>query len=129
MRYLLDTHAFLWWILDDPRLSPRAREIISDPQTTVFFSVVSAWEIAIKARLGRIKFTTKPLDRFLQEQLQVNNFHVLPVLLHHVFREHTLPPLHRDPFDRMLIAQTLEERLTLITADAQIKAYNVPVVW
>ena len=129
MKYLLDTHVFLWWILDDPRLSKTAREIISDAKTTIFFSVVSAWEIAIKAHLGRIKFTAKPLERFLQEQLQANDVQVLPVLLHHVFREHTLPLLHRDPFDRMLIAQTLEEHLTLITADAQIKAYNVPVVW
>jgi len=129
VKYLLDTHVFLWWLLDDPRLSQTAREIISDPKTTLFFSVVSAWEIAIKARFGKIKFITKPLERFLREELQANDVQVLPVLLHHVLREHTLPLLHRDPFDRMLIAQALEEHLTLITSDARIKAYNVPVMW
>lgn len=128
MRLLLDTHAFLWWIADDTRLSGRARELIADSANDVYFSVASGWEIVVKAGLRRVLLPDDP-DRFISEQLSVNAFQVLPVHLRHALRIYTLPDLHRDPFDRMLVAQAVSEELVLLSGDPQIARYPVEVVW
>ncbi len=128
MNLLLDTHVFLWWILDDDRLSASARASIQDPAQRVFFSVASGWEIAIKARLGKIKLP-KDLDAFVAEQLATNVFEVLPILLSHALYVHKLPNHHRDPFDRMLVAQALETQMTLLTNDKAIRRYRVKTRW
>jgi PIN domain nuclease of toxin-antitoxin system len=125
---LLDTHAFLWWIADDPRLSERARGLLADAAFSVRFSVASAWEIAIKAALGRLRVPAD-LAAFLTEQLAVNRFEVLPILLPHALAVRDLAQHHRDPFDRMLAAQATVERLTLVSADARFDAYGVERVW
>ncbi len=128
MRALLDTHAFLWWITDDSRLSAHAREIIGDGSHTLFFSAASGWEIAIKAQLGRLKLPDKA-DAFVMEQLSANAFNSLPIQLSHALHIFNLPHHHRDPFDRMLIAQSQLEGLPILTADPLIAQYQVEVIW
>ena len=128
MRALLDTHTFLWWITDDPRLSVRARAIIGDGSHSLFLSAASGWEIAIKARLGRLELPGK-LPLFIVEQLSLNAFESLPVQLSHALHVYTLPDYHRDPFDRLLVAQSQLEQLPILTADHQISQYPVEVIW
>lgn len=128
MRYLLDTHTFLWWIGDDQRLSERAREIIRDPANEIVFSAASAWEIAIKARIGRIAFQ-QDLTTFIPEQLHINGFAKLSIEVRHTLRVAMLPALHRDPFDRILVAQAMLEELPLLSRDAAIARYDVPIIW
>lgn len=128
MRYLLDTHAFLWWILADPRISPRAAAIIQDHANEIWFSAASAWEIAIKAQLGRITFEDD-LVECIPRQVVANGFKHLPIQAKHALQVARLPPLHRDPFDRMLVAQALVEQMVLLSADQAIAKYDVTVVW
>lgn len=128
MRVLLDTHAFLWWIGDDPRLSERAREVLSDGDNDLVFSAASGWEIAIKARLGRLH-VPGDLNTYLFRQLTENYTSVLPVHLSHALRVHALPEHHRDPFDRLLVAQAIVEEIPLLSADPRIARYPVEVVW
>jgi PIN domain nuclease of toxin-antitoxin system len=128
VNFLLDTHVFLWWITDDPRLSPRARRIIADGRNRIFLSAASGWEIAIKARLGRLELPDD-LERFILNQLAVNAIDVLPVQMSHALHVYKLPDHHRDPFDRLLIAQAQLEKLRILTADAQFSKYRVEVVW
>ena len=128
MRHLLDTHTFLWWISDDRRLSAQVRRIIGSPEHEIVFSAASAWELAIKAQLGRIDLPSDPAA-FIRRQLIVNGFVGLPITLEHAVRVAGLPPLHRDPFDRILVAQALLEDMPLVTADRLITQYPVRVVW
>ena len=128
MNFLLDTHVFLWWITDDPRLSPRAHRLIADGRNRIFLSAASGWEIAIKARLGRLELPDDP-ERFILNQLAVNAIDVLPVQMSHALHVYKLPDHHRDPFDRLLIAQAQLEKLRILTADAQFSKYAVEVIW
>jgi PIN domain nuclease of toxin-antitoxin system len=128
MRVLLDTPSFLWWVTDDPRLSPRAREIMSDGENQLLFSAASAWEIAIKARLGRLTIP-EPLATFVSAQLAENAIEGLPIGLSHALQVHSLPDHHRDPFDRMLVAQSRIENLPILTGDRLIAQYPVETVW
>jgi len=126
MRALLDTHTFLWWINNDPRLSERCREIISDSGNEVLFSAVSAWEIAVKSRRGRLTLPEET-EPYIREQLTRNRFEVLPIDLMHALRVALLPDHHKDPFDRMLVAQAQVEDLTILTVDSEIARYPVRV--
>jgi PIN domain nuclease of toxin-antitoxin system len=128
VKALLDTHTFLWWVDDDRRLSTPARRLITDGSNEVYFSAASAWEITIKAALGRLTMSGD-LEEFITEQLTVNQFLPLPIHLHHAFGIYSLPPHHKDPFDRLLVAQALAEELTLVSADPQLAKYRVPIVW
>lgn len=128
MRLLLDTHTFLWWISDDPQLSATAREIISEGGNELFFSAASGWEIAIKAQIGKLKLPSN-LEQFIGKQLLQNAINTLPVQLSHTLHVYTLPPLHRDPFDRLLISQSQLEQLPILTADVQFQQYPVQVMW
>jgi len=125
---LLDTHAFLWWVLDDSRLSRRVRDVVGDPRNDVFFSVASAWELAIKAALGRLELPGA-LEDLLPEQLTLNGFRVLPVTLAHAMAVARLPHHHHDPFDRLLVAQARVEGLRLVTRDRQLARYGVDRIW
>jgi PIN domain nuclease of toxin-antitoxin system len=130
VRLLLDTHAFLWWITDDPRLSEEARRRIADPQDEVLLSAVSAWELAIKAGLGRLALPTgADLEDVVRRQVEVNRLEVLPVQLSHALRVGRLPPHHRDPFDRLLVAQALVEGVPLVSADPALAPYPVEILW
>ena len=124
MTALLDTHALLWWITDDKRLSRRARTVIAAGEILV--SVVSAWEIEIKRGLGRIEADTHAI---LDEVSGTDGFHWLEIRPSHVATLTDLPTLHRDPFGRMLVAQAKLEHVALITRDKDIRRYPVETVW
>jgi PIN domain nuclease of toxin-antitoxin system len=128
MRLLLDTHAFLWFVLNDASLSAVARTAIADPANDVFVSPASLWELAIKISTG--KYTLgQPYLPFVEAQLRVNRFLLLPVEPRHLDPLLTLPFHHRDPFDRLLVAQALADQLTLVSCDAEVAKYPVPRVW
>jgi PIN domain nuclease of toxin-antitoxin system len=128
MRALLDTHTFLWWIENDQRLSAEARRLIGDGSTTLFFSAASSWEMAIKARLGKLRI---PGDfaAFVTDHLVRNHVIPLPIHLSHTFQVYRLPALHHDPFDRLLVAQSQWEQLPIVTADPLIRQYEVDILW
>jgi PIN domain nuclease of toxin-antitoxin system len=128
MRLLLDTHAFLWWIFDDPRLPPSARALIGGAGAEVLFSAVSGWEIAIKARTGRLDLPSD-VPGFVQDQVRRNRMTVLPIELRHALRVHALPDHHRDPFDRLLVAQAQVEAVPLLSRDPLLAAYEVDLRW
>jgi PIN domain nuclease of toxin-antitoxin system len=120
MRLLLDTHAFLWWDANDPQLPAGQRKAIASPQNEVFVSAVSVWEIAIKRASGKLIFSgsaAKAIDK--------HRFSPLPITVEHAEHAGSLPALHRDPFDRLLVAQAHLEGLTLVTVDDQILRYQV----
>ena len=128
MKYLLDTHAFLWFVTDDKRLSAKARSLIKNSQNVVYFSAASAWEMSIKIRLGRLTIEEE-LEPFIIKQLSDNNFNTLSITIFHSIYTSKLPEIHKDPFDRMIIAQAQVEDMPLISRDKNIKKYKVPVVW
>ncbi len=128
MQLLLDTHAFLWWVADHPNLSSQARQAIADPGNECFVSLASCWEIAIKSSLGKLQLG-RPLDRFIPEQLRLNQFQLLGVELAHVLRVNELPWHHRDPFDRLLIAQCQVESMTLVSVDQHVVDYEISTLW
>ncbi len=130
MRALLDTSTFLWWITGQTnRLSAQVQEIIENGRNILLFSVASAWEIAIKVELQKLRLTEGGLTEFLQEQIQRNGFNVLPIQLSHASYVSELPRLHRDPFDRVLIAQCQVEKLPILTDDRAIRRYKVETIW
>ena len=130
MRLLLDTHAFLWWINPHERLSPAARDILATGVDEVFVSAVTPWEVAIKATLGRF-IMAEPLGPFFARALAANGFRMLPVGLDHAVAVRDLPAVanHRDPFDRMLVAQAMVENLAIVSADRMFDRYGVERVW
>lgn len=119
MRYLLDTHMFLWSIEGDPKLKLNTKNIVRDKSNTVFLSIVSLWEIAIKIMLKKLQ-----LDIPVTEIFKNLEFEILPIKLDHILFLLKLPPFHKDPFDRMLVAQAKWEKLTLLSDDPQIKQYQ-----
>lgn len=128
MNFLLDSHTFLWWIVDNGRLSPKVFEIISDGSNELFLSAASGWELAIKARLGKLTLPDDPIP-FISQQIKANNFQELPISIAHALQTYTLPNYHRDPFDRILIAQSQLEQLPILTIDRQINRYAVKTIW
>ena len=123
MRYLLDSHVLLWWAINDPTLSPMAAELISSPHSEILVSVVSVWELGLKRARGKLKTP----DNYLQ-LFQDNRFTTLPVNLDHAEAAFALPPVHFDPFDRMLVAQAAVEHATLVTADGKLADYGIPIL-
>ena len=119
MKLLVDTHVLLWWLDDNPSLSAQARSLIGDPQNTVFLSAVSLWEIWLKQSLGKLRL---PAD--FEARLAMEDFEALPLTAAHTRQVALLPWHHRDPFDRMLIAQAQAVGLTLLTADEAVAAYG-----
>jgi PIN domain nuclease of toxin-antitoxin system len=117
MNLLLDTPMLLWWMADDPALGDRARDAIADPGNGVWVSAASAWEIAIKAGLGRLTLPG-PVAEVLPAVLADNAFSTLPITVEHGLRVSELPPVPADPFDRILIAQAITQTWTIVTADA-----------
>lgn len=128
MRLLLDTNALLWVLADSPRLGSHARALVVDPDNHVYVSAASAWEIAIKLSLGRLQVPAN-LTIWLPVELQASRFTPLSIELHHAFAVEHLPWHHRDPFDRLLLAQATAEGLTLVTGDRQFASYHAPIVW
>jgi PIN domain nuclease of toxin-antitoxin system len=128
MKLLLDTHTFLWWTTDDPQISATALELIADSRNTLYWSAASSWEVSIKYELGRLPLPEAP-EQFLPAELGRNRIESLPIVDGHAFQAGRLPRHHRDPFDRMLVAQAQVEAFGLITNDANIRQYDVDVYW
>ena len=128
MKLLLDTQAFLWWLSDDPRLGKKARRQIADCKNEIFLSVASLWELTIKVSLGRFD-VTGDFEVWVLAQLARNRFEILPIQLAHVLALSRLPSHHKDPFDRILIAQAIGEAMPLLTVDADIARYPVEILW
>jgi PIN domain nuclease of toxin-antitoxin system len=123
VRVLLDTHFLLWWLADDPALGDRARDLISTPENLIFFSAASVWEIRIKEAIGKLD-----LPEDFADVLAAQAFEPLAVTVAHANALRELRLVHRDPFDRMLVAQARLERLTILTRDSVIGQYDVPTV-
>ncbi len=128
MILLLDTHTLLWWITDSPRLSEDARSLMADTRNELLWSVASSWEVAIKFAVGRLPLPAPPA-LFIPEHLARNKVDTLAIQNIHAWRAGELPPLHRDPFDRMLVAQAQIEKIPILSADSWIKKYDIEVIW
>jgi PIN domain nuclease of toxin-antitoxin system len=127
-RLLLDTHALLWWLTGDPQLSAAARRAIAQESAEVFLSAASAWEIATKVRLGRLADPAGATDS-LDAHVRAQGFRELPITLEHGRRAGKLPGSHKDPFDRMLIAQTQSEGLAIVSNDRAFDPFGVERIW
>ncbi len=128
MRLLLDTHTFLWWTADSPRLSDTARGLIRNPDNELFLSAASGWEMAIKAQLGKLRISGD-IEQFVAEQMSLNAIHSLPITMMHALHVQKLPLHHRDPFDRVLIAQSQLEQMPILTIDSVFRHYQVETLW
>ena len=128
VKILLDTHTFLWWNEASPRLSKKALVLLSDPANTLLLSVVSAWELVLKTRTGKLRLPESP-NVYVPTRMAQYAMHALPVSLAHALASASLPLHHRDPFDRLLIAQATIEDVPIVTADPEFRRYAIKVVW
>ncbi len=128
MKYLLDTHTLIWFLTGDKKLSDKARGLIDNPDNRKFLSIASLWEIAIKVSLGKLTLN-KPFERLFPEQLHFNRIEILDITVDNLIKLTTLPFHHRDPFDRLIIAQALVEGLPVIGADVIFDAYGINREW
>jgi len=126
MKYLMDTHIFLWWILENPKLKERVKAIIRNKHNILYLSAASTWEMLIKSGAGKLSLPDSP-EIFIRRQLLLNDINILDITLQHTFALAELPLIHKDPFDRILIAQAKCENCTFITDDTLIKSYDVNV--
>ena len=131
MRYLLDTHVFLWALAKPENLSKTANALIENPENILFLSSASIWEISIKQTIGKLKILDKSLDLkiFVEKAIEDLNLLKLPIQFEHIYTLHNIPYHHKDPFDRILIAQSMAENLIVITDDKMIKKYKVKTIW
>jgi PIN domain nuclease of toxin-antitoxin system len=128
MRLLLDTHTFIWWDSEPTKLSAQALALCRERQNSLLLSVASVWEMQIKLQLDKLKLTL-PLSELIESQRQTNHLEVLPILLPHVLALQQLPPHHKDPFDRLLIAQASVEAVGIISNDPMFPKYTDKVLW
>jgi PIN domain nuclease of toxin-antitoxin system len=128
VRLLTDTHAMLWWLRDDERLSPRARQLLGGGGNELLWSMASSWEIAVKLGLRKLEIG-RPLPRLFADLVSDQGVVVLPIGHDHCSLLADLPLHHRDPFDRMLVVQAMQERVPILTADPKLSAYDVEIVW
>ena len=128
MNLLLDTHSFLWFLDGSIKLSPKARELIEDQKNAKLLSVASLWEIGIKMSLGRLSFANS-FEEFIPRQIEMNGFVLLPLRIAHIAKVASLPFHHRDPFDRLLIAQCIVEELSLVSIDLAFDKYSACRLW
>ena len=128
MKLLLDTHAWLWFVLGDTALSATARPLIEDPGNETLVSPASFWEMAIKISIGKYALPM-PYDQFISHAIQGQGFTILPVSPSHTGIVCSLPFHHRDPFDRLLVAQALSEGISLVSSDTQLDAYGISRLW
>jgi PIN domain nuclease of toxin-antitoxin system len=128
MKYLLDTHTLLWLTTNDPRLSQNSKELYLNAENEILFSMASVWELAIKSSIKKISFD-KTLEDFIEEHVKGNNIEIMKIELPHVLRVESLPFHHRDPFDRLLIAQAIEDNVSIIGMDSIFDKYKVNRIW
>ena len=128
MRILLDTHTVLWWAADSAALSDEATKVIRNPRNYCFVSIASCWEMAIKVSIGKLRLTV-PVERFVTEQIAENGFWQLPIEFRHVCKVESLPFHHRDPFDRLIVAQSSLEKMSVVSADKTLDLYGIKRIW
>jgi PIN domain nuclease of toxin-antitoxin system len=128
LKFLIDTHFFLWFVLNDLSLSTRARTLIVDPQNDVLISPATFWEVAIKVSIGKF-YLPEAFGPFVEDQIRQNDFEILPITVAHADAVATLPFHHRDPFDRLLIAQAIVEQMPILSADSTFDKYPVTRIW
>jgi PIN domain nuclease of toxin-antitoxin system len=128
VRLLLDTHAFLWYVLDDQQLTAKARALISDSNNEINVSPASYWEIAIKISVGKYSLS-EPLDAFIDREMAANDLQILHIAPQHAAIVSTMPFHHRDPFDRLIVAQAIVEQTPIISGDPVLDAYGVTRLW
>jgi PIN domain nuclease of toxin-antitoxin system len=128
MRVLIDTHVFIWWTSDVKKLSSRVHNLLLDPSTEAILSMVSIWEMQIKLSLGKLQFRTA-LSELVDDEINRNRIELLPLSLSHIYALSNLPNHHRDPFHRILIAQSMEEDLQIFSIDEKFDAYGVKRLW
>jgi PIN domain nuclease of toxin-antitoxin system len=128
MNLLLDTHAFLWFIDGNAKLSGRARDLIEDPGNAKLVSVASLWEVGLKMSLGRLDLA-QPFEELIPRQMELNGFGLLPVRVSHIAKVISLPFHHRDPFDRMIVAQCVAESLSVVSLDSVFDKYSLRRLW
>ena len=128
MRLLLDTHTFIWYVTDNPKLSAHVKLLIEDENNEKLISIASIWEMAIKHSIGRLNFSL-PFMEFVGQQLTVSNIGLLEINLQHIEVVASLPLHHRDPFDRLIIAQSMAEQIPILSVDAIFDAYTIARVW
>jgi len=128
MRLLIDSHAIIWWMTDDPRLSPMARKALGSSQHERFLSLASLWELSLKVSAGRLQGIGSTMDNLRQASAK-QAIEILPITYEHILRVESLPLHHADPFDRLLVAQALEEGLTILTADRTLSRHPVSILW
>ncbi len=128
MKVLLDTHTVIWWFAGSPRLSRKVSQLLGDDTTSVYVSAVSAWEISVKERAGKLSVSRDLLEDF-DNTMSSQNFQPLAISTRHAFQGGRFTSSHKDPFDRLLAAQALEENLTLITGDKKMGGFGVSILW
>jgi len=128
VKLLLDTHTFLWSVGDDPRLSATARQNISDPSNDLFISIASLWEATVKITIGKMRVPGDSIDYLLHRATQTG-VTTLPILSMHLQQLQKLPMLHRDPFDRILVAQSMVEKMPVVSVDSQLRQYPCKILW
>lgn len=128
MRILIDTHVFIWWTSDSQKLSLAVYNLLTNPKTQVILSVVSIWEMQIKLSLGKLELKTA-LPELVEDEVKQNRIELLPLDLSHIYALSNLPNHHRDPFDRLLIAQAKSEELVIISIDDKFDSYDIERLW
>jgi PIN domain nuclease of toxin-antitoxin system len=128
MKVLIDTHVLIWWAGDTNQLSPLVRDMLADPQTEPILSIVSIWEMQIKISLGKLSLQMD-LPTLVEDEVSRNIFSLLPIELKHIYGLNDLPLHHKDPFDRLLIAQSMLEKMPIISIDEKFDAYGVQRLW
>lgn len=128
MKLLIDTHVFIWLNEESPQLSNKVKELYRSREHEIYLSIASAWEMQIKAQLGKLDLAM-PIEVLVSKNRQENDIYLLPIDLSHIAQLEKLPPHHKDPFDRMIIAQAMVEEFTIISIDGVFTDYAVPVIW
>lgn len=127
MNLLVDTHIFLWFVNDNPRLSDRFNSLIEDENNVIYLSLASLWEMSIKYNLGKLNFDSS-YEEFVETEINQSNINLLEIKLKHFYINATLPLHHRDPFDRLIIAQSIAENISIVTVDSAFEKYSVNIV-
>jgi len=128
MKYLIDTHTLLWIVTKNQKLSDRARELFLNTENLIFFSLASLWEMAIKISLNKL-FLEEPLKDFIQTQIKGNDIKILNIEINHILSLENLPYYHRDPFDRLLITQSMNENIPILSSDKVFDLYPIKRIW
>ncbi len=128
MKVLVDTHTFIWGLLESHRLSPRSRQILRTDEHELIFSLVSLWEIAIKIKIGKLNAIGSSVA-YIRDEMDAYGMELLPIRYEHILQLEALPVHHSDPFDRLLIAQAIAESLPILTHDRVFSLYPVKVIW